>query len=136
VIYKIAKCDAKGSFLYWIKHSGATTAFENLNYIDWESRNHPFLMGSLNKWFYEGIAGIRKTAPAYESFTVSPYLTESLNEIKTKIETPYGVIDLTAKKACDKTFYAIEVPFGTEAKLFLENGEYKMLTHGKYLFEI
>lgn len=136
VIYRIAKCDAKGSFLYWIKRYGATTAFEDLNYIDWESRNHPFLMGSLNKWFYEGIAGIRKTAPAYESFKVSPYLPESCNEIKTKIETPYGVIDLIVKKACNKTSYAIEVPFGAEAKLFLENGEYKMLTHGKYFFEI
>ena len=136
VIYKIAKRDGKGSFLYWVKHFDATTAFENLDYTDWQSRNHPFLMGSLNKWFYEGIAGIRKTSPAYESFTVSPYLTESFNEIKTKIETPYGIIDLAVKKDFNKLTYAIEVPFGTEAKLFLENGEYKMLTHGKYFFEI
>ncbi|MBO5008135.1 MAG: family 78 glycoside hydrolase catalytic domain [Clostridia bacterium] len=132
LIYKICKCDKPGSFLYWIKKYDATTAFEFLDYKDFYSRNHPFLMGSLTRWFFEGLAGIRKTAPGYKAFEIKPYLPEDMTFVNAKLDTNYGLISVKISKTDKGLKYDLSVPCGTTARLYLPGGEAMELESGKY----
>ncbi len=132
IIYKMLKQDDEHTFLNWIRKYDATTAFEFLKYNDWVTRNHPFLMGSTSRWLYEALAGIKATDVGYKAFSIKPYFPETVNYIKCKIDTNYGVICLNCKKSSKEITYEIDVPCGTEALLYLQNGEKKQLESGKH----
>lgn len=135
LIYKICKCNKAGSFLYWIKKYDATTAFEFLNYEEGFSRNHPFLMGSITRWFFEGLAGIRKTALGYKAFEIKPYLPEGMTFVKARVDTNYGMISVEINKTDEGLKYDISVPCGTTARLYLPSGEEMELESGKYCID-
>lgn len=122
LIYKICKCDLEGSFLSWIKNHNATTSFEFLHYYGSASKNHPFLMGSVTSWFYQGLGGIRSTSPGYKTFDIQPYLPEDMSFVHTKVETMYGLIEVKYQREASGYLYEVYIPFGTKAKVKLLNG--------------
>lgn len=134
IIYKLCKQDGEGTFLNWIRKYDATTSFEFLKFNEWGSRNHPFLMGSINRWFYEGLAGIKKLEPSYKVFTISPYFPQDTWLIKAKIDTNYGIISFMTEKTENKIVYEITVPCGTTAHLNLQNGKTVTFGSGSYTY--
>lgn len=135
VIFRICKQRKEGSFLYWIENFDATTAFESLYYEPYLSRNHPFLMGSVTRWFFEGIAGIRKTSPGYKTFDIVPYMPDDMTYVRAKKDTNYGIISVEVTKTTDGYKYEVAVPCGTRARLFIKaTEEYKELESGVYSF--
>ncbi len=119
IIYNICKCDRKGSFLSWIKNHDATTAFEFLRYYGSASKNHPFLMGSVTAWFYQGLAGIKNMSPGYRSFDIEPYLPQGMEFVQATVETNYGDIKVKCQKIDTVAFYELNIPCGTTACLYL-----------------
>lgn len=126
LIYDICKCDAEGSFLSWIKNHDATTTFEFLHFYESASRNHPFLTGSTVTWFYQGLAGIKKTAAGYRTFEVDPYLPKTMDFVEATIETNYGNIVLKVEKGFNSMGYNFIVPCGTTARLYVETDKNRL----------
>lgn len=91
-------------------------------------------MGSINRWFYEGLAGIKKIEPGYKAFAISPYFPQDPWLIKAKIDTNYGLISFMAEKTDNKIFYEITVPCGTTAHLYLQNGNTVKFGSGSYTY--
>lgn len=141
LIYAICKCDKEGSYLSWIKNHGATTSFEGLHFYQAYSRNHPFLMGSVTTWFYQGLAGIKKTSAGYETFDIKPYIPCEMENLSVCVDTYYGAIEFSYKRTDKTTVYKINVPFGTTANFYIPNGkdnkeEVVKLGSGEYRMEI
>ena len=123
LIYAICKCNEEGSYLSWINNHGATTSFEELQFYQSNSRNHPFLMGSVTTWFYQGLAGIRKTSAGYRTFDVKPYIPENMDDLSAKIDTLFGNIEFSWKRKGENVSFEIVVPFGTQAQFYLPLGK-------------
>lgn len=129
IIYKICKQDQKGGFLWWIKECNATTAFEYLYTKDWVSHNHPFLMGSITRWFFEGLAGIRKLSAGYKRVEIRPYFPNGMEWIRADVDTPYGRISLRADKGAG---YYVSLPCGVRAVLYTCEGKRLELESGEH----
>jgi alpha-L-rhamnosidase len=136
LIYAICKCDKEGSYLSWIKNHGATTSFEELQFYQANSRNHPFLMGSVTTWFYQGLAGIKKTSIGYKTFDVKPYIPSQMKDLSVCVDTCYGEIEFSYKRTNKTISYNLTVPFGTTANLYLPNDKVVKLGSGNYQFQI
>lgn len=82
----------------YMVRKGATTIWELWN-SDTEgpgmnSRNH-FALGSVGRWFYEGLAGIRPdaTAPGFKQFTIAPEPGGDITWARARCLSPYGEIE-------------------------------------------
>ena len=121
LIYDICKCDKEGSFLSWIKNHDATTSFEFLHFYESASKNHPFLTGSIVAWFYQGLAGIKRTSVGYRTFDIVPYLPKEMEFVEATIETYYGNITFKLEKIFERLRYKLTIPCGTTACLYIAN---------------
>jgi len=115
VMYKIATQTTFPGWGYMIAQ-GATTLWEA-----WEGNTDPQLSynmklhGSIDKFFYKGLAGIRLDAPGYKKFTIKPCVVEDLTFVKAKIKSIHGLITVDWKKG-DKCFdMTVTVPTNTTA---------------------
>lgn len=62
------------------------------------SGNHVMLIGDLNIWFTEYLAGIRPASPGFKTFTVKPYPVGDLNWVEGEVDTAYGTISSAWKR--------------------------------------
>lgn len=95
--YRIASQKDYPSWGYMLEN-GATTIWElwNGNTADpaMNSHNHVMLIGDLNIWFTEYLAGIRpvKETPGFKQFTIKPYVVGDVTNVKGEVQSPYGTI--------------------------------------------
>lgn len=100
---------------------GATTWWET-----WEgyeengkakaSHNH-YAFGSVSRWLYEHVAGLRPTAPGYSSFMVAPVIGGQLTSASCFVDTRFG--RASSNWVLDNGTVTLEVvvPAGTEAEV-------------------
>lgn len=122
LIFDMTIRDDKPGYGFMVK-KGLTALHE-----DWACRpmsyNH-FMFGDIIEWYYEGLAGIRRTSPAFATFRVAPCYPKGLDHVKASHlvpgkgriavdwqRTPSGTIDLT-----------VTVPQGTTATVVTADGE-------------
>ncbi len=134
-IFALCKDTRNGSWGGWVAHHDATTSFEYLDTDRGGSRNHPFLMGSINTWFYEHLLGIKRTAPGHKRFRVRPYFAKGVTYAEGTVDTRYGPIRFRWEKTGNAVSYRLEIPCGTEGEVFLEDGSVKVLGSGTHAFE-
>ena len=133
-IFALCKDTRNGSWGGWVANYDATTSFEYLDATLGGSRNHPFLMGSINTWFYEHLLGIKRTAPGHKRFRVRPYFAQGVTYAEGTVDTLYGPIRFRWEKTEQAVSYRLEIPCGTEAEVFLPDGGVKSIGSGIYLF--
>lgn len=130
MVWKLAHLTCNGSWGGWIENRDATTAFEYMFYRDEThdkvdySYDHPFLMGSINAWFYRELAGIRQSEPGYRRFLIQPYCPEELSFVNGELQTPYGTIRVDWKKENEQIIYHLEIPCSTEAIVYAPSEAY------------
>ncbi len=116
-----------GSFGY-MKNQGASTLWE---YWDGrKSQNHP-MFGSVVKYLYYGVAGIRYQ-PGFRSITIRPALYAGLSHLKCSLVRPNVTVNVAYEKIEEAETY--EISYVGESKVFVElSGERYELESGKPL---
>ena len=109
------------SWGYWLAQ-GATSCWENWETTTRSLDHHMF--GSASEWFYSGLAGIRDITGGYETFTIDPAFTGSLDYVNCSIETVRGTLSSNWKLNDDGTItMELTVPYGSTAKACLPTAE-------------
>ncbi len=122
--YEIAAQDTYPSWGYMVRQ-GATTIWElwNGNTADPEmnSGNHMMLVGDLNIWFYENLAGIQSdpTQPGFKHFLIKPSAVEKLSFVRASHVSPYGKIASSWKRDGSHLELAVAVPVNTTATVYV-----------------
>jgi alpha-L-rhamnosidase len=85
-----------------------------------QSHNH-VMMGSIDAWFYKTLTGINlhEDKPAYEVFTVKPFLAKGLTYAKASIETFRGPISSYWELSDNAFELSVSVPFNTKAIVYV-----------------
>ena len=116
--YRIATQRTYPSWGYWVDN-GATTLWERWD-LDARSRNHAFLGGAIDEWFFEDLAGIRPTAPGYERFDIAPQLVGDLTHVSARVRTVRGELASSWRKGADGSLELdVAVPVGATATVFV-----------------
>ena len=116
-MYIVATQTTFPSWGYMIEN-GATTVWELWD-GDPEMR-HSFNMKlhcGVAKFFYQGLAGIKLTAPGYKEFKVKPCVVGDLTFANAKIKTVYGPIEVDWKKGDNSFDMTVLVPNNTTAQV-------------------
>ena len=100
------------------------------------SHNHVMLIGDLNVWFHERLAGIRPAEPGYKKILFKPEPVKGIDYVKASLETPYGKASSHWTVKENKFVLNIEVPANTEADVILPDGNSQKVGSGAYTFEI
>jgi alpha-L-rhamnosidase len=124
IAYEIASQTTYPSWGYMVSQ-GATTIWElwngNTAEPSMNSGNHLMLVGDLNIWFYEYLAGIRADPdkPAFKHLFIRPTPVEGLTYARATHESPYGLISSHWKRAGTQLTLDITVPPNTTATVYV-----------------
>lgn len=110
VAHAVATQRTYPSWGHWFDN-GADTMWEMWP-LDSRSRDHYFL-GTVVRWLYENVAGLRPGDAGYERFTVRPDARVGVTRAATSIETVRGRVSV---EWADRTV-TVEVPFGATAEV-------------------
>lgn len=114
--------DTPPSWIYQIQH-GATTTWETWHgYTDdgepAMSHNH-YSFGSVGRFLYEGIAGIRAAAPGWTRIAIEPLINDRITSAAASTGTPFGRVAVGWKLHEGTADLTVDVPAGTEATVKL-----------------
>lgn len=75
------------------------------------SQNH-FMLGSVEEWFYGGLAGIYsiRTPYSFDEIQIRPYFSQSCNHVQAWTMHPYGKLSLNWKRSDNKILLDFEIP--------------------------
>ncbi|MDO4558113.1 MAG: family 78 glycoside hydrolase catalytic domain, partial [Planctomycetia bacterium] len=120
--YRIATQRDFPSWGFMIDH-GATTIWElwNGNTADpaMNSQNHVMLVGDLNIWFYEYLAGIRPEAPGFAKIGIRPYPVGDLTWAKAEYPSIRGTIGSSWKTENGTFTLDVAIPANTTANVYI-----------------
>ena len=132
VIYELLFKESYPSWFYSI-NNGATTTWERWNSYSIEDGFNPQGMNSLNhyaygtvsRWFYEGILGIKPAEPGFKRIRVEPQFGEQLSHAKGGYATPQGEVYVDWRVEGSKLALEMRIPKNTVADIILplEGGE-------------
>ncbi|WP_243065001.1 family 78 glycoside hydrolase catalytic domain [Humibacter sp. RRB41] len=100
------------------------------------SLNHVGLGGPFAAWAWEGLAGLRPTAPGYTRFRVAPQLIEGVRRLELRTETVRGEIAIAYTRLGGSVHIEITVPPGTEGVLATADLSDVFLSPGKHVLDI
>jgi alpha-L-rhamnosidase len=123
LVYELLFKETYPSWFYSI-NNGATTTWERWNSYSLEEGFNPQGMNSLNhyaygtisRWFYEGILGVKPQLPGFKKAIISPQLTSKLGFAEGSIPTPSGDIDISWTMTSEGFNVSVSVPFNTTAE--------------------
>ncbi|MDO6719825.1 family 78 glycoside hydrolase catalytic domain [Psychrosphaera sp. 1_MG-2023] len=126
LVYDLIFKETYPSWFYSI-NNGATTTWERWNSYSIEdgfnpegmnSLNH-YAYGSISRWFYEGMLGIKPITPGFSHFEVAPQFNLKLSSASGSLATPNGEINVSWKVAGKKLELKVVVPKNTRANIVL-----------------
>jgi alpha-L-rhamnosidase len=122
IAYAIAAKTTYPSWGYMIEN-GATTIWElwNGNTADpaMNSHNHVMLVGDLNLWFHEYLAGIRPEQPGFKRLIMKPFPVGDLNHVRASCLTPYGTVFSEWNVESNAFNWRITIPANTQATVYI-----------------
>jgi len=125
VAYAIATQRTYPSWGYWFDN-GADTMWEMWPLTS-RSRGHYFL-GTVVRWLYENVAGLRPGDAGYQRFVVRPDATVGVNWARTSIETVRGRAAVAWSLAGSSITLVVEVPFGATAEVHVPTTDPRAVT--------
>jgi hypothetical protein len=114
---------------------GVTTLTEQWDPRKGASWNH-FMLGQIDEWFFNSLAGIKPSVPGFKEFVVQPQLVGDLTYVKACHECLYGNISVEWKQEKDQFHLLVTVPVNTQATVILPDGKRHQVESGKYNFII
>lgn len=132
-------------WMYQIK-CGATTAWERWDALrpdgsvnetkmgsdNMVSFNH-YAFGSVGKFYYQYILGIKPLMPGYQKIRISPKVDERLGSISGSYDSKAGTIKVAWRVKDRKVKLSIETPTDTEIEL--PDGQLQCVEEGCYAYE-
>lgn len=115
---------------------GVTTLTEQWDPRKGASWNH-FMMGQIDEWFFQSLAGIIPSTPGFKEFTIQPQPVGDLTWVKANHETLYGNIAVDWKHENGTFYLSVDVPVNTQATIVLpdDNNTRKTVGSGNHSFE-
>ena len=102
---------------------GITTLTELWDPRDGASWNH-FMMGQIEEWFYQSLAGITtEDYSGFQNFVIAPKPVGDLKFVDASYDTLYGTIAVSWKIEGDQFKMDLSVPLNCTAKLYLPQQE-------------
>ena len=102
---------------------GITTLTELWDPRDGASWNH-FMMGQIEEWFYESLAGIRSEEySGFQNIVIAPKPVGDLKFVEASYETLYGTIGVNWKIDGNQFKMDISIPHNCSAKVYLPQRE-------------
>ena len=131
-----------GGWMYQVK-AGATTTWERWDALredgtvnetkmsndNMVSFNH-YSFGSVGKFYYQYILGIKPAAPGFEKVRIQPYFDKRIGAFSGSFRSSNGEI----KVCCNGETLEITTPVETE--IVLPSGRYESIEAGTYRFEL
>lgn len=100
------------------------------------SLNHVGLGGPFAAWVWEGLAGLRPTAPGYAKFRVEPQFVDGVTRLELRTETVRGEIAITYSRSPSKAHLEITVPPGSEGTLAIAGRADAVLRPGSHVIDV
>ena len=121
IIYDMTIRDDKPGYGFMVKQ-GLTALHE-----DWACRpmsyNH-FMFGDIVEWYYEGLAGIRRTSPAFKTVRIVPCYPKGLDHVKATHRIPgKGLLAVEWTRTAMGIDLAVTVPEGVVATVKTAAGD-------------
>jgi alpha-L-rhamnosidase len=111
--YRVANQRTYPSWGYWAAN-GATTLWERWD-LGARSRDHVFLGGAIDEWFFTDLAGISPAAPGYDRIRIAPHPLGDLTYVNAATRTPHGQVAVHWERAGGGLTLRVEVPVGATA---------------------
>ena len=129
LVYELIFKETYPSWFYSI-NNGATTTWERWNSYSSEDGFNPQGMNSLNhyaygtisKWFYEGILGIKPAKPGFKEITIAPQITTKLDFVEGSYPTPQGEVKVSWSKEKSSLKLKVVIPNNSTAKIIIPVG--------------
>lgn len=100
------------------------------------SHNHVMLVGDLNIWLYEYVAGIRAAAPGFKEVVLRPYIAPELEYADGSYQSAYGQIFSRWRKQNGRLYWQVTVPANVTARVHVPTADAEKATEsGKPLVE-
>jgi alpha-L-rhamnosidase len=128
--FTIATQESYPGWIYMLRE-GATTLWERWEHITCEgmnSHNH-IMLGSIDQWFYEKVAGIMPMAAGWSEIGFAPARFTKLSFAFATVDTPYGEAAVSWERDGSKIRTSMTVPQGSRGLLFIQG------THKDYQWE-
>jgi alpha-L-rhamnosidase len=100
------------------------------------SLNHVGLGGPFAAWAWEGLAGLRPTAPGYSKFRVAPQFIDGVTRLELRTETVRGEVAISYSRVASRARVEITVPPGSEGTLAIVGHADVTLTTGRHVVEV
>ncbi|MFX1487916.1 MAG: family 78 glycoside hydrolase catalytic domain [Promethearchaeota archaeon] len=120
IAYKMINQKSFPGFGYMIRE-GATTLWERWEKLEssgMNSHNH-IMLGSVDSWFFNTLAGIKSLAPGWKAFRIKPFLAEDMNYAQAKLNTIKGIIYSAWEKKDGSIKLTANVPIGCKAEVWI-----------------
>jgi alpha-L-rhamnosidase len=120
IAYKMIKQKSFPGFGYMIRE-GATTLWERWEKLEssgMNSHNH-IMLGSVDTWFFNTLAGIKSLAPGWKTFRIKPFLAEDMNYAQAKLSTIKGLIYCAWEKKDGNIKLTVNVPIGCKVEAWI-----------------
>ncbi len=122
IAYKLASNNTYPSWGY-MTENGATTIWElwngNTANPRMNSQNHVMLLGDLIVWFYENVAGIKATEPAFKKIAMKPISVNGLTSATATYQSMYGMIASDWKRSATSFYWKVTIPANTFAEVHI-----------------
>ena len=120
VAYRVVTRTEEPSWGFWLKNDiRSMPEGWGLSARSW---NHHYF-ASISSWFYEGLAGIRPTAPGYARLQVRPTVPSGLDRAGATIVTPRGGASSHWRRDGDGSVaLEVAIPGACAAEVWLPNG--------------
>jgi alpha-L-rhamnosidase len=100
------------------------------------SLNHVGLGGPFAAWAWEGLAGIRPTAPGYTRFRIAPQFVDGVTRLALRTKTVRGEVAISYTRTASAARIEIIVPPGSEGTLVIPGRPDAILTTGTHVVEV
>lgn len=131
-----------GGWIYQVK-AGATTTWERWDALrpdrtvnetkmsgdNMVSFNH-YSFGSVGKFFYQYILGIKPATPGFEKVQIQPHIDARIGAFSGSYRSRHGDITVSYAKGI------LEIATPTDAVVVLPDGECKTVTQGRYRYSL
>ena len=107
------------SWGYQISH-GATTLWETWDGNPEEQLSYNMKMfGSIDKFFYRDLAGIRPAAPGYQRIEIKPNIVGDLNFVRARVQTVRGPVAVDWQRDNSSLTMQVSLPVNSQARVFM-----------------
>ena len=121
--WRILTSEEYPSYGFMIQNEATTVweRFELKKEDGMNSHNHP-MYGSVYKWLYGTLCGIKPVAPGCAEFEIAPHYPTGLLSAQAHVDTVKGQVSVRWVKRFGHTGLYVTVPFGAKAHIRLPDG--------------